>query len=257
MVEAKKPAVEGAPSNPHFDVRMPRYSLWRRMQIPIIAGTISSVMRMLGPTLRFEILGQQHADRVYAQKRRMVWAFYHCGILGIMWWARHRGIGVLNSTNFDGQWSGRVIERFGFASIPGSSTRGGLRGMAILAQRLEQGQDAAFTVDGPRGPRFVAKPGPVMLARHTGYPIGAFHVGYDHALTVKSSWDQLRVPRPFTRVVIAFAPPIEVPSHADRSTVEAKQVELQSELERARHLAESWFTLSPEEQARQRKLWNT
>jgi hypothetical protein len=256
MLETKKSPVEGELSNPHFDVRVPQYSLWRRMQVPVIAGVVCAIMRVLGPTLRFEVLGQQHADRIYAQRRRMIWAFWHCGIFGILWWARDRGIVVLNSTNFDGQWTKRVIERFGFGAVPGSSTRGGLRGIALLAQMLAQGRDASFTIDGPRGPRFIAKPGPVMLARHTGCPIDVFHVGYKHALTLNSTWDRLQVPLPFTRVVIAFTPPIEVSRDADRSTVETKQAEMQSELERARHLTETWFKLSPEEQARERKLWN-
>jgi lysophospholipid acyltransferase (LPLAT)-like uncharacterized protein len=256
MNEAKKSAAEEEPSSTHFDVRVPQYSRWRRMQIPIIAAVVYAVLRVLGPTLRIEILGEQHANAIYAQRRRIIWAFWHNAIIGITWWARNRGIVVLNSTNFDGQWTKRVIERFGFGTVPGSSTRGGLRGIALMAQKLEQGVDAAFTIDGPRGPRFVAKPGAVMLARHTGNPIDVFHVGYEHALTLKSTWDQLQVPRPFSRVVIAFTPPIEVPAGADRSIMESKQAELQSELERARHLAESWFALSPDERDRERKLWN-
>lgn len=226
------------------------------MQIPIIAGVVYAVLRVLGPTLRIEILGEQHANAIYARRERIIWAFWHSAIIGITWWARNRGIVVLNSTNFDGQWTKRVIERFGFGTVPGSSTRGGLRGIALMAQKLAQGVDAAFTIDGPRGPRFVAKPGAVMLARHTGNPIDVFHVGYERAFTLKSTWDQLQVPLPFSRVVITFTPPIEVPQGADRATVDAKQFEVQGELERACHLAESWFKLLPDEQERERKLWN-
>ena len=101
----------------------------------------------------------------------MISAFWHRCIISATWYWRDRGAVVMNTTNFDGQWTRRVIEHFGFGTAQGSSTRGGLRGLAVMARRLEEGHDAAFTIDGPRGPRYVAKPGPVMLARRTGKPI--------------------------------------------------------------------------------------
>ena len=79
--------------------------------------------------------------------------------------------------NFDGQWTRKVIEWLGFGTAQGSSSRGGLRGLTVMAQRLAEGKHVAFTIDGPRGPRYVAKPGPVILARRTGWPISVFHIG--------------------------------------------------------------------------------
>lgn len=256
MNEPNKSAPQEPLSNSHFDARLPKYSLWRRTQIPLIAGAISGGVRAIGPTLRYEILGWQHAERAYAQHRHIIWTFWHRGIFGVLWWGRNRGVVVLHSTNFDGQWIGRVIQRFGFGTALGSSTRGGLSGLAALAQRIEEGRDVGFTVDGPRGPRFVAKQGPVMLARQTGQPIGVFHVGYEHALTLKSTWDHFQIPRPFTRVVMLFVPMIEVPRDADRETIEVKHAEMQSELDRCRQLADRWFTLSPAEQTAERNKWN-
>lgn len=125
-----------------------------------------------------------------------------------------------------------------------------------MARRLAQGLDVAFTIDGPRGPRYIAKPGPVMLARRTGCPIGAFHVGVESAYTLKKTWDLFQIPRPFSRAVIAFAPPIEVRPHTDRETVQRKHREMQASLERARHLTESWFRLSRGERDRHRHEWN-
>lgn len=258
MKEASKAAGEEntAPPGAHFDTRLPQLSAWRRMQIPLIAGAAYGLVRSIGPTLRFEILGWQHAERVHAGGRRMIWAFWHRCMFSVMWWARHRGIVVLNSTNFDGQWTRRLIERLGYGTAQGSSTRGGLSGLVVMARRLAQGLDVAFTIDGPRGPRYIAKPGPVMLARRTGCPIGAFHVGVESAYTLKKTWDLFQIPRPFSRAVIAFAPPIEVRPHTDRETVQRKHREMQASLERARHLTESWFRLSPGERDRHRHEWN-
>ena len=240
----------------HYDTRLPELSRWRRMQIPVIAGAGYWLIRMLCPTLRIEALGQQHEGRVYASGRRVIFAFWHRGIIPILWWTRNRGIVVMNSTNFDGQWTRRVIERLGYGTAQGSSTRGGLRGLAVMAQRLEQGLDAAFTIDGPRGPRFVAKPGPAMLARRTGCPMIAFHVGMERAHTFENTWDMFQMPYPCSRAVIAFDAPIEVPADADRELRERKHAELQASLERARHLTESWYGLTEEERNRHRARWN-
>src|SRR5438552_756205 len=163
----------------HDDTRLPELPWSRRIQIPIIAAAVYSVIRMLGPTLRYEVLGWQHAERVYAAKKQCIWAFWHRVILPIVWWYRNHGVVVMNTTAFDGQWTRKVIEWLGFGTAQGSSSRGGLRGLAVMARRIEEGKDCAFTIDGPRGPRYIAKPGPVMLARKTGAPIMVFHVGVD------------------------------------------------------------------------------
>ena len=116
--------------------------------------------------------------------------------------------------------------------------------MAVMARRLEEGVDCAFTIDGPRGPRYVAKPGPVMLARKTGCPVLVFHIGVDRGKTFEKTWDHFLLPAPFARAVILFAPPIYVPPDANAELLEARHAEMQSELERVRDIAESWFSLS-------------
>jgi len=250
-VEATKKSAQ-EPVNVHYDVRLPDLPWSRRIQIPIIAAAVYSVIRTLGPTLRYEVLGWQHAEQVYAAKKQCIWAFWHRVIIPVAWWARHRGIVVMNTTAFDGQWTRKVIERLGFGTAQGSSSRGGLRGLAVMARRLEEGLDCAFTIDGPRGPRYVAKPGPVMLARKTGCPILVFHVGVERGKTFEKTWDHFLLPKPFSRTVILFAPPIYVPADATAETMEAKHAEMQRELERVRDIAESWFSLSDAEREKHR-----
>src|SRR6202158_4421399 len=237
----------------HYDVRLPKLPWSRRIQIPVIAAAVYTVIRVLGPTLRFEILGSERAERTYSFGNRIIWAFWHRVIIPIAWWARNRGIVVMNTTAFDGQWTRKVIERLGFGTAQGSSSRGGLRGLAVMAQRLAQGLDCAFTIDGPRGPRYVAKPGPVMLARKTGCPVMVFHIGVDRGKTFTKTWDQFLLPMPFARAAILFAPPIYVPPDADQQMLEAKHAEMQRELERVRDIAEGWFSLEEKDRTRYRK----
>lgn len=236
----------------HFDTRLPKLSVWRRMQIPVIAAAVFCVVRILGPTLRYEVLGWEKVESVYASGKRCIWSFWHRCIFGVIWWGRNRGVVVMNSTNFDGQWTRKVIEWLGYGTAQGSSTRGGLRGLAVMAKRLEEGCDVAFTIDGPRGPRFVAKPGPVMLARRTENPILVFHVGFERAHTFAQTWDLFQLPHLFSRVVMLFAPPIYVAADAGRDAMSQKHDAMQKELERVRDLADCWFQMPEEERARHR-----
>jgi lysophospholipid acyltransferase (LPLAT)-like uncharacterized protein len=234
--------------NQHYDTRLPDLPWSRRIQVPVIAALVYSVIRVLGPTLRFEVLGWQNAEKVHASGKRCIWAFWHRIILPIVWWHRDHGVVVMNTTAFDGQWTRKVIEWLGFGTAQGSSSRGGLRGLAVMARRLEEGLDCAFTIDGPRGPRYVAKPGPVMLARKTGCPILVFHIGVNRGKTFERTWDHFLLPMLFARAVILFAPPIWVPPNATAEVLEAKHQEMQKELERVREIAEGWYALSEADQ---------
>jgi lysophospholipid acyltransferase (LPLAT)-like uncharacterized protein len=240
----------------HYDTRLPNLPWSRRIQIPLIAAAVYTVIRALGPTLRYEVMGWQHAERVYASKKQIIWAFWHRVIIPIVWWRRNHGVVIMNTTAFDGQWTRKVIEWLGFGTAQGSSSRGGLRGLAVMAKRLGEGVDCGFTIDGPRGPRYVAKPGPVILARKTGCPVMVFHIGVDRGKTFEKTWDHFLLPKPFARTVILFAPPIYVPPDADQQALEAKHAEMQRELERVRDIAESWFSLRDAERDLHRAQFN-
>jgi lysophospholipid acyltransferase (LPLAT)-like uncharacterized protein len=248
--------VEDEPVSPLYDTRLPQYSRWRRMQIPVIAAAAIAVLRCLGPTLRFEALGRHHYESACLSNEPVIFTFWHRCIVSATWYWRHRGIVVMNTTNFDGQWTRRVIEHFGYDTAQGSSTRGGLRGLAVMARRMQAGQPSAFTVDGPRGPRYVAKPGPAMLARRTGRPIYVFHIGLERAHTLERAWDLTQIPRPFSRAVMVGAPLIYVSRDADAQELERKHAEMQRALERVRDVAESWFSISEPERVALREEWN-
>jgi hypothetical protein len=258
MMEPAAPTTAAQPpaATSHYDIVYPELSPWRRLQIPLIAGGVYGITRLVGPTLRFEALGMQHVERIHAGGHRAILAFWHRAIFASTWWWRHRGIVVMNTTNFDGQWTRRVIERLGYDTAQGSSSRGGLKGLAVMARRLREGRDVAFTIDGPRGPRYVAKPGPAMLARKTGHPILPFHITAERGHTFRDSWDHFQLPRPFSRLVVMVAPPIWVACHAGREQLEESHAKMQRVLERVRDAAEGWFALPETERARLRAEWN-
>lgn len=239
----------------HFDTSLPELSLWRRMQIPLIAWAVYWVIRGIGSTIRFERIGERKLDRIYSGGKPLIWVFWHNTSLAMTWLARHRGIVVMNTTAFDGQWTRRVVERLGFGTVQGSSTRGGLSGLVAMERCLREGHDVAFTIDGPRGPRYVAKAGPVLLARRSGCPIVVVHVGLQGATTLEKTWDLFQIPHPFTQAVVLGSGPLFVPPDADREMIDRKHAEMQRALEEARDAANSWFDLSPEEREHQRARW--
>ncbi len=239
----------------HYDTRR-NLPLRRRAQIPIISAAVQAAVRMIGPTLRFDTPGYNQLDRVHAGGRRFILAFWHRGMISMAWLLRHRHIVVLVSTNFDGQWGRRAMEGLGIVTAPGSSSRGGLRGLAVMAQKMALGHDTGFAIDGPHGPRYVAKVGPVLLARRTGCPIICFHAAPERARTLEGSWDLFQIPYPFSRVAVVFSAPIEVPQHSKRPVIESKHAEMQKMLERVRDAADGWYGLSPKERERERALWD-
>jgi len=255
--DAKSAVAQDNQNSPmQFDARPPELSRWRRAQIPVIAWLVYGVVRLIGPTLRLEIVGVQNAVQIRDGGEVAIGAFWHRCIFSAIWVWRNRGIIVLNTVNFDGQWTRRVIERLGFGTAQGSSSRGAIEGLTIMAGRLEEGKHVALTIDGPRGPRYVAKPGAVILARRTGCPVSVFHIALERAHTFKNSWDLFQIPYPFSRAVMFVAPPIRVPLDADSDTVHQKQKEIQAALERVRDVAECWFHLPAVERDRLRDEWS-
>jgi lysophospholipid acyltransferase (LPLAT)-like uncharacterized protein len=249
---AQQPPAAGAP----FQAKMPQLSRWRRMQIPVIASVAYWCIRLIGPTLRTEVIGVQNAVQIRNQGEPAIGAFWHCCIFSAGWIWRNRGIVVMNTVHFDGQWLRRVIERLGFGTVQGSSSRGGVEALAGMAKAVEEGRNVAFTIDGPRGPRYVAKPGAAILARRTGKPISVFHIAVKHAYIFRKSWDHFRLPIPFSRVVMFVAPPIRFPADADSDLFNRKQDEVQAALERVRDAAEGWFKLSEREKEKVRAEWS-
>jgi lysophospholipid acyltransferase (LPLAT)-like uncharacterized protein len=142
---------------------------------------------------------------------------------------RRRGIVVITSENFDGEWIAGIIERFGYGTARGSTSRGARRALLQLKRDMAAGKAAAFTLDGPRGPARVAQPGAVWLAKVTGNPIVPFHIESSRHWTL-NSWDRTQIPKPFATTSIAIGEPLEVPPDADTARLEEASRALEQRL---------------------------
>ena len=213
------------------------YTLWQRFLLWLITCAGFLAIRLIGPTLRVAVSFEDGAP-ASIETRPMVLAFWHSCIFPATYIWRNLQIRVLSSDSFDGEWTGRIIRKFGFVKVRGSSSRGAVRALLGMRRELDQGWAVAFTIDGPRGPRFVAKPGPVLLARATGAPMVAFHIAVDNAW-VLNTWDRSMIPKPLSRGLMRVSRQIVVPADADDSQKERFHGELQAALERVREFAEA------------------
>jgi lysophospholipid acyltransferase (LPLAT)-like uncharacterized protein len=206
-----------------------RNSFSKRAQVAAIAGIGYPLINALGHTLRWRVDGMHHLEAILSSGRQPIMAFWHGRILPATFYFRRRGIVVITSENFDGEWIARIIERFGFGTARGSSSRGGLRAMLQLVRDMEQGKPAGFTLDGPRGPARVAQPGAIWLARATGNPVLPFHLEASSHWTTRS-WDRTQVPKPFSVVALVIGEPLEVSSDATDEQLESSRRELEDRL---------------------------
>ena len=194
-----------------------------------IAAVGHPAIAALCRTIRWTAEGTRHYDAIQAAGRQPVMAFWHGRILHATWYFRRRGIVVMISENFDGEWIGRLIEKFGYRTARGSTSRGGARALVRMRRLAVEGAPTGFAVDGPRGPARSVQPGAVWLASVTGYPMLPFHSEADRYWTARS-WDGTQVPKPFARAAMVVGQPIEVPRNAGADLLEDKRLELERSL---------------------------
>ena len=225
--------------------RKPTEADWRssrvkRWEAAAIAALGYPVVALLGATLRWRAEGLEHLDAVTKSGRQPVLAFWHGRILPATYYFRRRGIVVITSENFDGEWIANIIERFGYGTARGSTSRGARKALLQLTRDMAAGKAAAFTIDGPRGPARVAQAGAVWLSKATGNPVVPFHIETSRYWTL-DSWDRTQIPKPFATAALVVGAPFTVASDADARAIEIARVALEEQLRdletRARALA--------------------
>jgi lysophospholipid acyltransferase (LPLAT)-like uncharacterized protein len=190
------------------------FTRWQRLQISLISITGWVVIRLVGSTLRYRVEGWETVEDFRKKGRPIVFSFWHNQIFFATHYWRFQNVVVITSKHFDGEYIARIIERFGYVPARGSSTRGAVRVLLELKRFLQKGHDVAFTIDGPRGPIYKVKAGPVWLAQKTQSPMLVFHMEPEHFWKLPT-WDGLRIPKPFSRVLLKIGTPIWVSPGSD------------------------------------------
>lgn len=219
-----------------------QFTLGQRLVLAIVPRMVWALLRLLGSTWRFHVIAEDGVTPVvFGQKAGPeIYCFWHQCVLPCAVYFRHSQAVILISRSFDGELITRVLRLFGFDAVRGSSSRSGREGLMGLKHVIEAGRTAIFTADGPRGPIYQTKMGPIKLAQLTGAPIGAFHLEPEHAW-VLHSWDRFLIPKPFTCICVSWAQWTRVPADLGAEELEPRREELNSALERARMRAREYF----------------
>jgi lysophospholipid acyltransferase (LPLAT)-like uncharacterized protein len=231
----------------------PRFTLGQRILLAVLPRVVWALLQVFGRTWRFDVIAPEGVTPVlFGQKPGPeIYCFWHQCVLPCTMYFRKSGAVILISRSFDGELIARILKMFGFDAVRGSSSRGGRGGLLALKHVIETGRTAIFTADGPRGPIYKTKMGPIKLSEMTGAPIGGFHLLPERAW-VLNSWDRFLVPKPFTRIVVSWAEWTRVPADLSGQQFEAKRQELDDAIEGARLRALEHFGQGTPEREEQR-----
>ncbi len=202
-----------------------KYRFRQRLIIRAAGLALYWLIRAIGLTVRFDVRGwENHTDEA-----PLIYCFWHNRIpIATLFW-RDRGIVVMSSQSFDSEYIARFIQRFGYGAARGSSTRGARSALIQMIRAVRDGRSAAFTVDGPRGPVYEAKPGALLLAAKSGAAILPFSISLDRCWRLPS-WDRIEIPKPFARAIVVIGERF----HVDDPDDEQQQQRLQRVLEALR-----------------------
>jgi hypothetical protein len=207
------------------------YPLKKRLLIKAADLGFFVLIKLIGLTVRFEVKGWANWEAASRDGGLPIYTSWHNRVFLATYFWRRRSIVVMTSQSFDGEYIARFIQRFGYGAARGSSTRGGVGAIVEMTRLVRAGFPTGFLIDGPKGPRYIAKMGAVMLAKKTGQPILPFTITASSFWTARKSWDQFQVPRPFAHALVEIAAPIYVSPDADETDLQAKRDELQQALD--------------------------
>jgi lysophospholipid acyltransferase (LPLAT)-like uncharacterized protein len=213
----------------------PAFTLVQRIVLAIVPRIVWSLLWVFGRTWRFEVIAEEGVTPVLFGEKPgpEIYCFWHQCVLPCTVYLRKSSAVILISRSFDGELITRILKLFGFDAVRGSSSRGAREGLLGLKHVIETGRTAIFTADGPLGPIYQTKMGPIKLAQTTGAPIGAFHLQPERAWVI-NSWDRFLVPKPFTRIIVSWAQWTHVPTDFPAEQFETRRQQLNDALERAR-----------------------
>ena len=212
------------------------FTLRQRILIAVVSSLAAAVIFLIGITMRWTVEMEEGGEPDLSVPN--IYAFWHECIFTLAWKYGRRGMAVVTSRSYDGEFIARTIEKLGYTAVRGSSSKGGVGALLGMHDVIARGKIAIFTIDGPRGPRHVAKPGPILLSKNTQRPVHCLHAAVASKWRLKS-WDKMMIPKPFTRAYMRISRPIHVAPDADASTIERLHAEMQAGLERVTEYAEA------------------
>ncbi len=183
-------------------------------------------------TCRIKIIGQDLHDRYITGEGGLVGGTWHRNAIFLVWFYRKVHPMIMFSRSKDGDLIAGFAEKLGVIPIRGSSSKGGSEALSAMKEFLKRPgvTKTATVLDGPRGPRCVAKKGMIVLAKEAGVPFLPLMMSAHPAITLKNTWDKTLIPLPFSRVTISYRPPWRIPPDLDAEGLEKLRQEVEATL---------------------------
>ena len=220
---------------------MPRRSSKFQLLMIAVTGFIAScILRLLLSTVRVRSEGLEKADAYHDKGERVIYALWHGRMLLPVYTHRNKNIAIMVSKNIDGEYITQVIRHMGFRAVRGSTSRGAVAAMNEMLKLSGENVDLAITPDGPRGPKYKVQGGAIFLAQKTGRVILPAGISSERYWQMPS-WDEFRIPRPFTRAYMLIGNPIRVPEEITEEEAERLRILLEKEMRRITQISDNYF----------------
>jgi lysophospholipid acyltransferase (LPLAT)-like uncharacterized protein len=192
------------------------------------------VYRLWARTLRLQV-EDPHEVIGFVRKQPVIFAIWHNRLLMLPRvfdpsFPTRQSYGLISASR-DGDLIAQFIERSGYGTIRGSSSRKGVIALRQLIDTLAADGNVLFTPDGPRGPVYQASQGVIFVAQKSGAPIVPIHMEYSSCWRLKS-WDRFAVPRPFATLRAKFGEPIYIAPLSEPEQFETERLRLQDAMMR-------------------------
>lgn len=204
--------------------------------IPLIFKT---AFVLITATCRVRIHGQQHLDKLKTIKQPWIYSTWHNNVATGAWAIRKQKIGIMISDSKDGEYISHCVKAFGNFGVRGSTSSGSTKAVRGALKTIKQGYSIAVTPDGPRGPKYKLQPGTLWLSVLAKSPILPYHIECSKQWVFTKSWDDHKIPKPFSTIYICIGEPIWVKKQQMDEQPDIVQQQLETAMMYNVHTAET------------------
>lgn len=196
------------------------------MQLAVLPVMLADIFKLLYKTCPLEVRGVHHKDKVLEEHGRCHMAIWHEAMAVAGCFYGGHDYTTMTSQSYDGEFAARVIKRWRIGAARGSSSRGGSDALSTMFEAAQEARITGFTLDGPRGPRYVAKPGMAVLSARTGLPVIPNIFAFEKAWRL-NSWDRFPIQKPFSRIYCVYGEAIPAPVDDSPEAIEEARFALE------------------------------
>lgn len=204
------------------------------MRIKILTQIFYLILKLFNLTYRYRYVNPNKLDEISQASaiNNYIIGLWHQNLFAIVASQMKIPYATMASDSKDGEIITLVFEQIGFTVTRGSATRGGIKGLKGLVRCVRNRHPGALTVDGPTGPAHIVKKGIFELSKMSKTPAVPFVALADRYWTLEKTWDQFRLPKPFSRIGVWVGEPFEVQRKTTNEDYNKLCLDFKSELER-------------------------